>query len=102
MNSQRHQNNRLPPDIAVHETGDLAARIHPEPPHPYRSAFARDAARILHAREFRRLAGKTQVFSRLASILPADHFRTRLTHTLEVAQISGTLATALGLNRELA
>jgi dGTPase len=102
MNSQTNQNNLLPPGIAVGENGDLAVRIHPEQPHPYRSVFARDAARILHARAFRRLAGKTQVFSRLARILPADHFRTRLTHTLEVAQISGTLATALGLNRALA
>src|ERR1700757_4747988 len=100
MNSQPNRNNLLPPGIAVDVNGDLAVRIHPEPPHPYRSAFARDAARILHARAFRRLAGKTQVFSRLARILPADHFRTRLTHTLEVAQISGTLAAALGLNRE--
>ena len=102
MNSQPDRNNLLPAGIAVGENGDLGARIHPEPKHPYRSAFARDAARILHARAFRRLAGKTQVFSRLARELPADHFRSRLTHTLEVAQISRTLATALGLNRELA
>ncbi|HMG86269.1 MAG TPA: dNTP triphosphohydrolase [Terracidiphilus sp.] len=102
MNSRAKQNDALPPDIAVDENGDLSARVHAEPAHPYRSAFARDAARILHARAFRRLAGKTQVFSRLARDLPGDHFRTRLTHTLEVAQISGTLATALGLNRELA
>ena len=102
MNSRAQPNEALPPDIAVDENGDLTARIHPEAPHPYRSAFSRDTARILHARAFRRLAGKTQVFSRLARDLPGDHFRTRLTHTLEVAQISGTLATALGLNRELA
>lgn len=102
MSSQTNSTNLLPPDIAVEESGYLAARVHPEPSHPYRSAFARDTARILHARAFRRLAGKTQVFSRFAHDLPADHFRTRLTHTLEVAQISGTLATALGLNRELA
>jgi dGTPase len=102
MNSRAKPNEALPPGIAVAKNDDLTARIHLEPPHPYRSAFARDAARILHARAFRRLAGKTQVFSRLARDLPGDHFRTRLTHTLEVAQISGTLATALGLNRELA
>jgi dGTPase len=102
MNSRAKPNEALPPDIAVDKNGNLTARIHPEPPHPYRSAFSRDTARILHARAFRRLAGKTQVFSRLARDLPGDHFRTRLTHTLEVAQISGTLATALGLNRELA
>ena len=92
----------LPPAIAVGEGGELAQRAHTEPPHPYRTPFARDSARILHARAFRRLAGKTQVFSRLASDPPGDHFRSRLTHTLEVAQISRTLAHALGLNAELA
>jgi dGTPase len=95
---------QLPSEIAV--SGDaqseLARRAHAEPPHPYRSPFARDAARILHARSFRRLAGKTQVFTRLEGEPPGDHFRSRLTHTLEVAQISRTLANALGLNRELA
>ncbi|MGA2634555.1 MAG: dGTP triphosphohydrolase, partial [Terracidiphilus sp.] len=72
-----------------------------ESPHPYRSPFARDAARILHARAFRRLAGKTQVFPRLPAESPSDHIRSRLTHTLEVTQISRTLAGALGLNAEL-
>ena len=94
----------LPPGIAVR--GDahsgMARRAYPEPPHPYRSAFSRDAARILHARAFRRLAGKTQVFARLPGNPPGDHFRSRLTHTLEVTQISRTLACALGLNVELA
>jgi dGTPase len=56
---------------------------------------------VLHARAFRRLAGKTQVFTRLAGNPPGDHFRSRLTHTLEVTQISRTLAQALGLNAEL-
>ena len=102
MNSQTKPTDALPPLIAVDGHGNLTGRAHPEPPHPYRSAFARDAARVLHARAFRRLAGKTQVFSRLARDLPGDHFRSRLTHTLEVAQISRTLAAALGLNRELA
>jgi dGTPase len=94
----------LPPEAAVPsaEDGPLVRRDVPEPPHPYRSPFARDAARILHARAFRRLAGKTQVFARLASDAPSDHFRSRLTHTLEVTQISRTLARALGLNAELA
>ncbi len=91
----------LPPAIAVDGGGELARRAHTEPPHPYRTPFARDTARILHARAFRRLAGKTQVFARLASDPPGDHFRSRLTHTLEVAQISRTLAHALGLNAEL-
>jgi dGTPase len=105
MNSQSKPatlHDPLPGNIAVDGNGSLSARVHPELPHPYRSPFARDTARILHARAFRRLAGKTQVFSRLARNLPGDHFRSRLTHTLEVAQISRTLASALGLNRELA
>ena len=94
----------LPPGIVVRgdEGGELTRRAHTEPPHPYRSAFARDGARILHARAFRRLAGKTQVFTRLPADSPSDHFRSRLTHTLEVTQISRTLAHVLGLNAELA
>lgn len=92
----------LPAVLAVDETGPLAARTHNEPPHPYRSPFARDAARVLHARAFRRLAGKTQVFARLAEDLPSDHIRSRLTHTLEVTQIARTLARTLGLNANLA
>ncbi|MGB7265033.1 MAG: dNTP triphosphohydrolase [Terracidiphilus sp.] len=80
----------------------LARRIHAEPPHAYRTPFARDAARVLHARAFRRLAGKTQVFTRLPAEGLSDHFRSRLTHTLEVTQISRTVAAALGLNTELA
>jgi dGTPase len=80
----------------------LVRRTHVEPPHPYRTPFARDAARILHSRAFRRLAGKTQVFTRLAAGSPSDHFRSRLTHTLEVTQIARTLASTLGLNAELA
>jgi dGTPase len=102
MSSQTKLDCYLPAGIAVEGCGELAARKHAEPPHPYRSPFARDAARILHARAFRRLAGKTQVFSRLSGDLPGDHFRSRLTHTLEVTQISRTLASALGLNQQLA
>jgi dGTPase len=92
----------LPAGMAVRADGELSRRAHAEPPHPYRSAFARDGARILHARAFRRLAGKTQVFARLAGDSPSDHFRSRLTHTLEVTQIARTLTRALGLNEELA
>ncbi|MGA8728896.1 MAG: dNTP triphosphohydrolase [Terracidiphilus sp.] len=92
----------LAPGIAADESGGLARRRFAEPPHPYRTPFARDAARILHARAFRRLAGKTQVFTRLPGDPPSDHFRSRLTHTLEVTQISRTLAHALGLNTALA
>lgn len=75
----------------------LAFRRHPEPAHLYRSAFQRDRDRIIHARAFRRLAGKTQVFTHRYS----DHFRSRLTHTIEVTQIARTAAAALGLNEDL-
>ncbi len=94
----------LPAGIAVSGNAEsqLACRAHAELPHAYRTPFARDAARILHARAFRRLAGKTQVFTRLPAEGLSDHFRSRLTHTLEVAQISRTVAAALGLNTELA
>ena len=77
---------------------DSRGRRYPEPPHPYRNAFQRDRDRIIHARAFRRLENKTQVFTRRYS----DHFRTRLTHTMEVAQISRTIAAALDLNVDLA
>jgi dGTPase len=73
-------------------------RRYREAVHPYRNEFVRDRDRIIHSRAFRRLEDKTQVFSRRFS----DHFRTRLTHTLEVAQISRTVAGALGLNADLA
>jgi dGTPase len=94
----------LPAAVAVPSDPDveLTRRVHSEPPHPYRSPFARDTARVLHARAFRRLAGKTQVFTRLPGEPSSDHFRSRLTHTLEVAQIARTLARALGLNADLA
>ncbi len=78
----------------------LARRREQEQPHAYRTPFVRDCGRILHARAFRRLAGKTQVFAR--GQRETDHLRSRLTHTLEVAQIARTLATALGLNAHLA
>ena len=73
-------------------------RRYPEPPHPYRSAYARDRDRVVHSRAFRRLEAKTQVFTTRYS----DHFRNRLTHTLEVAQIARTVAGALHLNSDLA
>jgi dGTPase len=76
---------------------DSRGRRYPEPPHPYRNAFQRDRDRVIHARAFRRLENKTQVFTRRYS----DHFRTRLTHTIEVAQISRTIAAALALNVDL-
>jgi dGTPase len=83
-------------DYAVRVEASLGRR-HPEPPHPYRNDFQRDRDRIVHARAFRRLEAKTQVFTRRYS----DHFRNRLTHTIEVAQISRTIARQLGLNTDL-
>ncbi len=68
-----------------------------EPAHPYRSEYARDRDRIVHSRAFRRLEAKTQVFTTRFS----DHFRNRLTHTLEVSQIARTVASPLGLNADL-
>jgi dGTPase len=81
---------------AVHVEHSRGRRI-PEPQHPYRNDFQRDRDRVIHARAFRRLEAKTQVFTRRYS----DHFRNRLTHTLEVSQISRTIAGALGLNGDL-
>lgn len=72
-------------------------RRYSEAPHPYRNDYARDRDRVVHSRAFRRLEAKTQVFTTRFS----DHFRNRLTHTLEVAQIGRTVAGALGLNGDL-
>ena len=72
-------------------------RQFPEPEHPYRNAFQRDRDRIVHSRAFRRLEDKTQVFTPELS----DHFRNRLTHTIEVAQIARTLAGVLQLDEDL-
>jgi dGTPase len=73
-------------------------RRYHEPRHPYRTEYARDRDRIIHARAFRRLEAKTQVFT----VRYSDHFRNRLTHTLEVTQIARTVSAALDLNSELA
>ena len=72
-------------------------RRYPEKPHPYRSEYRRDRDRVLHTKAFRRLENKTQVFHPQYS----DHFRNRLTHTIEVSQISRTISEALGLNTDL-
>ena len=96
-----------PPDWLDREDASLApyamrtrasrGRRHAEEPHPFRSAYQRDRDRIVHSTAFRRLMHKTQVL-----VTPAnDHHRTRLTHTLEVTQISRTLARQLGLNEDL-
>lgn len=74
-----------------------AGRLRQMEPCPYRTCFQRDRDRIIHSKAFRRLGNKTQVF-----ISPeGDHYRARLTHTLEVAQIARTIARALGLNEDL-
>ncbi len=76
---------------------DSRGRVHPEKEHPYRTAFQRDRDRIIHTTAFRRLEYKTQVFVNYEG----DYYRTRLTHTIETAQIGRTLARALGLNEDL-
>jgi dGTPase len=80
------------------EAAKSLGRRYPEPIHPYRNDYARDRDRVIHSRAFRRLEAKTQVFTTRYS----DHFRNRLTHTLEVAQIARTVAGALELNADLA
>lgn len=95
-------------DFVCEETRQLApwavppngscGRAHLEPSHSYRSEIQRDRARIIHSTSFRRLDGKTQVFLNGTG----DHYRTRLTHTIEVASISRTIARALRLNEDLA
>ena len=81
---------------AVHASRSRG-RVHPEPEHPYRTCFQRDHDRIIHCTAFRRLEYKTQVFV----IHEGDYYRTRLTHSLEVAQIAETVARALRLNLDL-
>lgn len=87
-------------DLAVYATHNLNSkgRRFPEKPHPFRTDFQRDRDRILHSRSFRRLEYKTQVFLNGKG----DHLRTRLTHTIEVAAITRTIARALYLNEDLA
>ena len=72
-------------------------RLYPEGESIHRTAFQRDRDRIIHSTAFRRLKHKTQVFV----AHEGDHFRTRLTHTIEVAQVARTIAKTLGLNSEL-
>src|SRR2546426_11999379 len=74
-----------------------AGREHAEDEHPYRTVYQRDRDRIIHCAAFRRLEYKTQVFVNTEG----DYYRTRLTHTIEVAQIARTVARALGLNEDL-
>ena len=80
------------------KSADSRGRQYSEPSHAYRTEFQRDRARIIHSRAFRRMEYKTQVFLNGTG----DHLRTRLTHSIEVASISRTIARALGLNEDLA
>src|SRR6202046_3999378 len=84
--------------VAGDPSDHLVARIYSAPQRSSRTTFQRDRERIVQARAFRRLAGKTQVFTSRAS----DHFRSRLTHAIEVAQIARAVANALRLNEDLA
>ena len=90
-----HEDRFLAP-YAMH-TRDGRGRAYPEPPHPLRTIYQRDRDRIIHSTAFRRLMYKTQVLVSQTN----DYHRTRLTHTLEVAQISRTIARQLGLNEDL-
>ena len=80
------------------KSGDTRGRRYPEPKHEYRTDFQRDRERIIHSTAFRRLEYKTQVFVNYEG----DHYRTRLTHTIEVSQIARGIARALRLNEDLA
>lgn len=82
---------------AIKSNGSIG-RFYPEPPDPYRLAFQIDRDRIIHCRSFRRLKGKTQVFISHYG----DHYRTRLSHTIEVAQLARDISRNLGLNEDLA
>jgi dGTPase len=89
------ENRELAPYAA--RSARTRGRVHPEPEHEYRTAYQRDRDRVVHSTAFRRLEYKTQVFL----THEGDFFRTRLTHTIEVAQIARTLARALNLNEDL-
>jgi len=93
LEEREHQ--LLAPQAA--KSGDTRGRLRPEPEDPIRPAFQRDRDRVIHCKAFRRLKHKTQVFFAPTG----DHYRTRLTHTLEVSQIARSIAKVLQLNEEL-
>ncbi|MDA0811432.1 MAG: deoxyguanosinetriphosphate triphosphohydrolase [Verrucomicrobia bacterium] len=96
VNMEQAEHNSLAPYAQL--SGNSAGRMYQERAHPYRTDYQRDRARVVHSRAFRRLEYKTQVFLNGTG----DHLRTRLTHTIEVASISRTIACALGANEDLA
>ena len=95
LEAERREHQTLSPFAAFSDCS--RGRLKPEAPCPIRAEFARDRDRIVHSKAFRRLKHKTQVF-----LSPdGDHYRTRLTHTLEVSQVARTIARALSLNEDL-
>ncbi|MDE5564201.1 MAG: HD domain-containing protein, partial [Oscillospiraceae bacterium] len=94
---EAHETDYLSPVACKSTDTGATIRLKPETPCSFRTAFQRDRDRILHCNAFRRLKRKTQVF--LSPV--GDHYRTRLTHTLEVAQVARTIARALFLNEDL-
>lgn len=99
MNGRPSLEEREERDLAPYaaKAGRSLGRKHPEPEHPYRTAFQRDRDRVIHSSAFRRLKYKTQVYLEGER----DYFRTRITHTLETSQIARTIARVLGLNEDL-
>ena len=98
MRKEMEEGERIALASVAQKSGESRGRQHGEPSHAYRTEFQRDRARIIHSRAFRRLEYKTQVFLNGTG----DHLRTRLTHSIEVASISRTIARALRLNEDLA
>ncbi len=96
MDHRRHSEESSLAPYAVRSSATRGRR-HPHGHHPFRRPFQRDRDRVIHSRAFRRLDGKTQVFLNGTG----DHYRTRLTHTIEVAAIARTLARCLGVNEDL-
>ncbi|MBN2375366.1 MAG: deoxyguanosinetriphosphate triphosphohydrolase [Sedimentisphaerales bacterium] len=98
--NRQHQQQQEKDRLAAYAvlSSQSCGRVHPEPEHEYRTCFQRDRDRIIHSAAFRRLEAKTQVFLDPTG----DYYRTRLTHTMEVAQVARTMARILSLNEDLA